>query len=185
MPLVAVLDACVLIPAALRDVLLRAHEAALYRAHWSEHILDEVERNLAEVFVGPTRAAALVQRLRAVFPDALVPIERYEPLISEMTNQRKDRHVLAAAVAANAAVVVTRNLRDFPDEALSPYGIRAQSPDAFLLDLFLRHPAAMAAIVQSQASDLKNPPATVERVLDTLTVDAPRFVASLRAAYQR
>ena len=180
----AVLDACVLIPAALRDTLLRASDAALYRAHWSEHILEEVARNLAEGFIGPERAASLVRQVREHFPDAAVPLERYEPLIGVMTNHPKDRHVLAAAVAAGAEVIVTRNLRDFPAEALEPYGVEAQSPDEFLVSLFDLYPSLMVGIIERQAANLKNPPATVERVLDTLAVDAPSFVAQIRNARQ-
>jgi predicted nucleic acid-binding protein len=51
------------------------------------------------------------------FPDALVP--GYESLVDGMTNDPKDRHVLAAAVRANAEVIVTFNRRDFPESALS------------------------------------------------------------------
>ena len=43
-----VLDACVLIPATLRDTLLRAVEKGMYRLHWSDEILDEVRRNLVK-----------------------------------------------------------------------------------------------------------------------------------------
>lgn len=44
--LVVVLDACVLVPASLRDILLRAADADLYRLQWTDNILEEVERNL-------------------------------------------------------------------------------------------------------------------------------------------
>jgi hypothetical protein len=66
------------------------------------------------------------------FPDALVT--GYESLVDGMTNHPKDRHVLAAAVRANAEVIVTFNLRDFPEPALKPYDIAAIHPDDFLLD---------------------------------------------------
>ncbi|NOY91819.1 MAG: toxin-antitoxin system, toxin component, PIN family protein [Deltaproteobacteria bacterium] len=42
----AVYDACVLVPAPLRDLLLRVAEAALVRACMSDDILDEPERAL-------------------------------------------------------------------------------------------------------------------------------------------
>jgi len=58
----------------------------------------------------------------------------YDSLIDGMTNDPKDRHVLAAAVRANAEVIVTFNLRDFPEPALKPYDILTVHPDDFLLD---------------------------------------------------
>ena len=51
-----------------------------------------------------------------------------------MTNDPKDRHVLAAAIRSRARVIVTLNLRDFPESSLSQYGIAAQHPDDFILD---------------------------------------------------
>lgn len=70
--------------------------------------------------------------MRREFPDAM--ITGYEPLISEMTNDRKDRHVLAAAVRANAAIIVTANMKDFPPHACTPYDVGVVHPDDFLLD---------------------------------------------------
>ncbi|TDB80270.1 PIN domain-containing protein [Micromonospora sp. KC721] len=43
--IVAVLDACVLVPSVLADTLLRCAEQDLYRPVWSRAILDEVRRN--------------------------------------------------------------------------------------------------------------------------------------------
>ena len=55
-----------------------------------------------------------------------------ELLIDGMTNHPKARHVLAAAVRANAEVIVTFNLADFPEQALKAYDIAAIHPDEFL-----------------------------------------------------
>lgn len=95
-------------------------------------MLAEVERNLPRLGVSPEKARWRVQQMRAEFPDALVT--GYDALTPTMLNHPKDRHVLAAAVRAGAALIVTHNLKDFPDWALSPYDINAVSPDDFLLD---------------------------------------------------
>ena len=58
-----------------------------------------------------------------------------------MTNDPKDQHVLAAAVRADAAVIVTANLGDFPASALQPYDITAVHPDDFLLESIGSPPA--------------------------------------------
>jgi hypothetical protein len=50
--------------------------------------------------------------MRKFFPQALV--YGYQPLISQMDNHPKDRHVLAAALACKSDYLVTFNLRDFP-----------------------------------------------------------------------
>lgn len=77
----------------------------------------------------------MASALSFVYPQAEVPVEAIEPLIEEMTNHPKDRHVLAAAVAAEAPFVVTANLKDFRPEDTQPHGVEALSPDAFLVKL--------------------------------------------------
>lgn len=66
--------------------------------------------------------------MRAAFPNASV--NGYQHLIAAMTNDAKDRHVAAAAVRGNAALIVTANLRDFPPAALEQYDIEAVHEDA-------------------------------------------------------
>ena len=179
----AVLDANVLIMAGPRDTLLRAAEAGLFRPYWSEDILDEVQRNLADMLAkrsnpDPVGAAQhLIGELRAQFPEALVGGD--EVLVPVMTNDKKDRHVLAAAVVAQAQVIVTDNLKDFPLAALSPYRLEAQSSDAFLADLFDLYPEAMVQIVVQQGSDLRHP-RTLPETLDRLAPQIPRFAEAVR-----
>ena len=104
-----VLDACVLVPMPLADLLLRlAAGPALYLPKWTDQIMTEVSQTLQESFgLTPEKAQYREGELRRYFPEAWV--EGYEDLIPAMTNHEKDRHVLAAAV------IVIYNLRDFPD----------------------------------------------------------------------
>lgn len=140
----AFLDACVLIPIKLTDLLLRLAEANTYRLLWTAEVIDEVERNLPRVGVTPEKARTRVQQMCDTFPDAMVT--GYEALVPVMTNDPKDRHVLAAAVRADAAVIVTNNIKDFPLSALDPYDLDAVSPDDFLLDQLDLYPEADAAM---------------------------------------
>lgn len=180
----AVLDACVLIPAALRDTLLRAAREGLYRSYWSEMILDEVHRNLVKSgMMTPDQASYLTGTLREKFPRALA--EGFEPLIPSMTNHPKDRHVVAAAVVAHAQVIVTFNLRDFPATALTPHGIEARHPDTFLTSLANLEPEVMAGVIERQAAALRNPPKTYDEILDNLTGQTPRFATLMRGANTR
>ncbi len=102
---VVVLDACVLIPATLRDTLLRAVEKDMYRLHWSDEILDEVRRNLVKrEMTSPEDAQDLIEQMDRFFAEANV--RGFEVLIPAMTNDKKDRHVLAAAVMSRSLRVV-------------------------------------------------------------------------------
>ena len=173
-----VLDACVLIPAALRDTLLRAAYAGIYTALWSPSILEEVHRNLLELGLRQEQVQKLLTRMESAFPDASV--SDYQSMINSMKNHPKDRHVLAAAVTSAANVIVTSNPRHFPESALVSYGVQAMSPDAFLTSLYDQHPDMLTQVVIGQASVLEKPPMTVWEVLDQVAVQAPTFAQLVR-----
>ena len=126
-PLV-VLDACVLANFSLCDTLLRlAEPPRLYEPKWSEEIILETARTLESKLGWPSSLTSYLQaELRAHFGEAW--ISGYEPLIAQMTNDERDRHVLAAAVHAQAPIIVTFNLRHFGREHLEPWGIRVLHP---------------------------------------------------------
>jgi len=113
-PVVAILDANVLYSASLRDVLLQLAFAGFYQARWSADIDEEWKRNL---LVARPELAERIERTQAVMrravPDALVT--GYGAHIPNLVlPDPDDRHVLAAAIAAEAEVIVTFNTRDFP-----------------------------------------------------------------------
>lgn len=185
MAFTVVYDACVLFPAPLRDLLIRLGHAGLVRARWTEQILDEAFRNIKLRRPELNDASLLRTRnlMNAAVRDSLVT--GYEPLIDGLTLPDKDdRHVLAAAVRSGAQVIVTANLRDFPADVLKAFGIEAQSPDEFVLNLLDLAPGAVAAIVSKQAADLKNPPHTRDQLLETLIANGlVRSVAKLRELF--
>ncbi len=175
-----VLDANVLVPAALCDFLLRAAAKDMFRLIWTEDILEEVRRTLVnDLGKSETLANKRIEAMKTAFPEALVT--QHIPLISAMTNDPKDRHVLAAAVVSGARVIVTSNLVDFPPESLSPFSIEALSPDRFLSDLLAFDRELVGEILAQQAAALRNPPKTVENILDELARIVPAFVARYRA----
>jgi hypothetical protein len=105
----------------------------------------------------------------------------YENLVESLESMGKDAHVLAAAIVGRADVIVTANLRHFPDEILGQYQISAQSPDDFLLAQWgLRQDLVVATLVE-QASALKRPPMSPEDVLSRLEVHAQGFVTVVRS----
>ena len=92
----AFLDTCALFGATLNDTLLRIPEERAFRPHWSQDVLDELHRNLAELpSVGASGASNRIEAMKTAFPGSMV--EGYEPLLDGMKCDPKDRHVLAAA----------------------------------------------------------------------------------------
>ncbi|MFE3718998.1 PIN domain-containing protein [Streptomyces cyaneofuscatus] len=173
-----VLDTCVLYPNYLRDTLLRLAEAELYEPLWSADILDELARNVAER-IGPLKAKGLVDAMAGAFPESLVT--GYAALLSAMTNDPKDRHVLAAAVGGDAHAVVTLNLKDFPAAAAEPYGIEVLHPDDFLLDMLDLAPVEMNAVLRTQLSSYRREPRDLHGLLDRIGAGgAPQFAAEFR-----
>lgn len=182
MAFIAVLDASVLFPASLRDTLLWSAKADLYRVHITEDILEEVCRNLIlKRDVAPEKADYLAKTIREEFCD--VTDTRYRLLVSAMPINEKDRHVMAAAISSGAQVIVTQNLRHFPQRLLSPFNIDAQSADEFLVHLFHLDREMMAEVLLKQAGALRKPAKTVSDILNTLSQHAPTFVNLVREAY--
>ncbi len=113
------------------------------------------------------------------FPDALV--DGFGSLIDGMTNDPKDRHVLAAAVRANAEVLVTFNISDFPEPVLKRYDVVAIHPDEFLLDQLDLCPDVTIEVMRQQAASYRREPTTVAGVLVLLErTGVPRFAAEVR-----
>ena len=168
-----VLDACVLAPAPLRDTLLRLAEyPRLYLPRWSDDIITEMVRTLEDRFgIAPHKTAYLVNELRKHFGEAWVT--GYAPLIGSMTNDTKDRHVVAAAVRCGAEMIVTYNKRHFPAAALDPWGIEAIGPSTFLGFQYDLHPAAVVDKLHAQARNLGR---SLPQQLKVLRVAVPTFV---------
>ena len=171
-PLV-VLDACVLIPAALRDTLLRlAEPPRLYVPRWSEEIVAETVRNLQNrIGLSAEKTDYLAAQLRKHF--AACWVFGYEQLIASMDNHPKDRHVLAAAVKCGAQVIVTYNKRDFPAASTERWGIEVQGPSTFLRNLYDLAPPTVVDKLKQQAQDLGR---TLREQLAVLRNAVPAFV---------
>lgn len=181
---VALLDANVLYPARLRDLLLRLAIDGQFDARWSSHILNECFDNL--LTDRPDLSAAALERTRRLMavslPEAMV--EGFEDRIESIElPDPDDRHVLAAGLTAEVDVIVTDNLKDFPARSLPPT-MRAQSPDTFVEMLLDLDAEAVIAVIEMQAASLRNPPMTVEELLAGLTevglVESSRRVLELQ-----
>ena len=183
MAIAAVLDADVLYSIALTDFFVTTAGRGLYRVHWSPQILDEVGRNLAANrpdLTGKQIGYRLGAMDRAMPSASVTPTEE---LIAQMGNHPKDRHVLAAAVLAEAGVIVTSNLKDFPAESCAPHDVIVEDPDAFAARLVADDPTLVREAIAEMASRRKRPPTTVEDVLDHLTRSLPGAMQRLRESW--
>ena len=166
---IAFLDASVLYPAPLRDLLLELAVSDFYRAKWSDAVHDEWIRALRRrrPDIPTTRMSRTRQLMDAHVRDALV--SGYEELIPAIQlPDPDDRHVVAAATRGEADVVVTANLKDFPACALVTHGLRAEHPDGFLVRLYQNSPSRFFEALERVRTRLRNPPLSVEQHLDAL-----------------
>lgn len=183
MAFTALYDADVLHPPGLRDLLVRLGQTGLFRARWSEQILDEMVASILRrrPDLDPERLARTRQLMCEAVADCLVT--GYEPLINGLSlPDPDDRHVLAAAIRCSAQVIVTANLDDFPAARL-PEGLRVVSPDEFVLALANDDLDVVVDVVDAQAAGLVNPPMTTNQLLDGLgEVGLVESVALIRQA---
>jgi len=165
----ALLDANVLYPAPLRDLLMQLAVTDMFHAKWTADIHREWIDALLEN--EPHRSRVVLERTRELMDmstrDSLVT--GYEHLIASLNlPDPDDRHVLAAAIVGRCDVIVTHNLKDFPNELLAAYGIEAQHPDEFLSNHLNLAPGIFCSSVQKVRRRLRNPPYSVDQYLENL-----------------
>lgn len=162
-----VLDTNVIYPIEIRDLLFWFAHYELYTPKWSKHIFDEWIDVMRRKEVAEEEIKKRVEKANRAFPDALV--KNYESLIDSLDlPDEKDQHVLAAAIKINANLIITENLKDFPDELLEPYGLSAKSADDFLTDIIdLNHETAIEAF-RKLVLNRRNPDLDEYEVLDAL-----------------
>lgn len=148
-PAKVLLDACVLYPTVLREILQGCAAAGLYKPLWSERILEEWARAAARLSAGDeVQARGEVAALKARFPGASVaPRPGLESRLH--LPDENDIHVLAAAIAGGADAIVTQNRADFPRATLAAEGLDRLDADAFLWALWSDHPQAVEAVVEA------------------------------------
>lgn len=130
----AILDACVLYPIVLRDILLWFASHKLYAPLWSEEAIKEWENVMKRQGFEENAIAKQVHSVVNGFPNAMVT--HYTKIIPSLElPDENDRHIMAAAIKVNANVIVTSNLKDFPSDYLREFGLTAKSPDDFLVDI--------------------------------------------------
>jgi predicted nucleic acid-binding protein len=162
----AFFDTSVLYGARLSDLYLWLADAGAFRPLWSADIIEELERNLLKNGERADLVSKRIDTMTTNFPDAMV--DGYSDLIEGMTCDPKDRHVLAAAVRANAEVLVTFNLRDFPAESTIAFEIEVVHPDDFLLDQLDLVPGVVVGTLRHLVKTYDSPPVSMDELLQSL-----------------
>jgi hypothetical protein len=185
-PLIAVYDACVLYSNSLRDFLVRlaihGRRLGLLRAKWTGRIHQEwiraVLRQRPELRRNLQRTRRLMdQHVRGARVQGYQRWERRLTLPDE-----DDRHVLAAALACVADVIVTFNTADFPAETLRPFGMAAVTPDGLVFPLL--ETGLVATVAAEHRAALQNPPLSAAEYLEMLRRNGLPNTADALSAHQ-
>ena len=160
-----VLDTNVIYPIEIRDLLLWFAFYELFTPKWSRHIFSEWEEVMRRKGVDDEEIKKRINRMNEAFPDALV--NNYESLVNNLElPDSKDNHVLAAAIKTNANLIVTNNLKDFPEEYLSKFGLKAKGADDFLTDIIDLNPDQAVEAFKKLVLNRRNPDLDEFEVLD-------------------
>jgi len=141
----------------------------LFQAKWSAAIHEEWIRNVLKN--RPDLRREQLERTRTLMDTHVQDciVEGYEVLVESVElPDPDDRHVLAAAIVGKANLIITFNLKDFPQIALQPYHIKAQHPDIFIAGLMDMHLDDVCMAVKRHRASLKNPPKSVTEYLHIL-----------------
>jgi predicted nucleic acid-binding protein len=164
----ALFDANVFFGARLTSLVLFLAQTKMFRARWNEAINEEWVANLHKKKNIPLEK---LERRRVLMNAAVLDcrVTGYESLIEGLElPDPEDRHVLAAAIRAQADVIVTFNLTDFPSEKLDPLGITAVHPDAFITDLFGISSELFVGAVREDFLHYKSPALAFDEYLQSL-----------------
>ena len=179
MAVIALLDANVLYPAGLRDLLMQLAVNGAFRARWTHQIHDEWIRNV--IADRPDLEPERVRRVAMLMDSSLTDahIAGYEALTDTLElPDPNDRHVLAAAITGGVGVIVTNNSKDFPASILEPHDIVAMTADAFVLGLLEEDSETVLEAVRTVQTRLRKPPVTMTEYLARLEqLGLPQTVA--------
>lgn len=151
----AVLDACVLYPTVLREILLGCAGRDLFVPLWSDRIVEEWRRAALRNF--PDHGAQVATEIALVtlrFPGASVPVEAQVEARLSLPDDN-DRHVLATAISGQANTLITLNLRDFPGRTLAREAVIPRHPDSLMVEWAADHPQAVRAVVETVLGPLQ------------------------------
>ena len=147
------IDACVLYPTVMREVVLGVAAKGLFDPRWSPRILEEWARAARKIGPqGETIARGEIAAITARFPRAQVQIPQGVEARLWLPDPN-DIHVLAAAVGCSADAIMTVNAKDFPRNELADEGLQRVDPDGFLVDLAIQNPDAVQSVGEAVVTE--------------------------------
>ena len=164
-----VYDAYVMYPAPLRSLLMYLALTDMFRARWSDLIHDEWIRNLLKK--RPDLTEEKLNRTRDLMNKHIrgCLVTGFEPLITAIKlPDPDDRHVVATAIHTRAEGIITFNLKDFPEESLEPFNLKAIHPDEFIMDLMDLNIGKVIEAARNHRSSLKKTTFSADAYLDCL-----------------
>lgn len=173
-----VIDTCVLYDSHMRDILLSLAEKELYQPIWSELICEELKKNIIKKGNIPEdKAIKLVKVINQAFPEAMTISNKGILNLNDTNIDEKDRHVVTTAICSNAQVIVTYNIKDFPNETLKRFSIEAQTPDIFLTNILDLSFKTVLLVYEELEKKYKNPPISRTELLNRFKTKAPTFTS--------
>ncbi|HRJ01108.1 MAG TPA: PIN domain-containing protein [Hyphomonas sp.] len=170
----ALIDACVLVSAAKRDLILSLAHAEMFRFRWTDRIMAETETALTAIFSerlgsqkdAASRATHSCKAMCEAFPEAMIEGNFSDVPAYDGVPDKNDHHIIHAAVLGKASMIVTDNLKHFPEDALRPHDIEVRSADAFIADAIDLDRIRAAEAVKALRARLINPTVTAQDLLD-------------------
>ncbi|OIM97772.1 PIN domain-containing protein [Polynucleobacter sp. QLW-P1DATA-2] len=184
----AVLDACVLYPVTIANVLMELAWQGIYTAKWTDDIDREWVNSLKRDKPDLTdeKIKYRLDHMHKAIPDWQIPNSKYQKLIPALAlPDQDDRHVLAAAIAGHADCIVTKNIKDFPIDIVDEHGIEVLHPDDFILLQLTLDSIASLTVIKHLRARAKNPKLTAEQFIESLEkVELVRTAEYLRQALE-
>jgi predicted nucleic acid-binding protein len=178
-----VLDANLLYPFQLRNLLVQFGADSVIAPRWTARIHEEWIGNLVDAGKAPRQRLLLtLDLMNGAVPEA--DVRDWEKYMQGLAlPDPDDCHVLAAALASKAQTILTMNLRDFPDSALAPHGVSAVHPDGFLCGLYDADPELVRASTEMAHANLSRSAPSFADYLDALERQGlPQLTTRLRGS---
>ncbi len=169
----ALLDANILYPAGIRDILFRIATHDLCDLKWSP----DIRRELMSTFRKLRSDSEYTRFSRHTLPliDKFLQkglIKEYDHIVGDVEGiNDKDIHVVAAAIRGNCSIILTNNIRHFPAQELENYDITAMTPDEFLVPILQSQPGEFCVAVRNHRTSLSRPPYSIDEYLIKLETD--------------